>query len=159
VIAAVNGAPVKDARTLAQKIASEARDGQTKTIDLAVAEMPKQQQVNAQEQGRPAGEPHLGLSLAPAQDVAGSGDKGVVVTGEDPNGPAAQNGMRIGDVIFEAGGKTVETPSDVRDADWSRPCRTPLKYPFRTGVLACRATVACGLMQRRLMFEGSSGTV
>jgi serine protease Do len=126
VITAVNGAPVKDARTLAQKIASEApgtsvqltvwHDGQTKTIVLAVAAMPKHQQVDEQEQERPASELHLGLSLAPAQDVAGSGDKGVVVTGEDPNGPAAQNGMQIGDVIIEAGEKTVETPSDVRDA-------------------------------------------
>jgi serine protease Do len=83
VITAVNGAPVKDARTLAQKIASEApgtsvqltvwHDGQTKTIDLAVAAMPKHQQVDEQEQERPASELHLGLSLAPAQDVARSG--------------------------------------------------------------------------------------
>jgi serine protease Do len=126
VISAVNGAPVRDARTLAQKIASEApgtsvrltvwRQGQTKTIDLTLAEMPKQQQANAQGQEHPGGEPHLGLSLAPARDVAGSGDKGVVVTGMDPNGPAAQNGVQIGDVILDAGGKTVETPSDVHHA-------------------------------------------
>jgi serine protease Do len=126
VITAVNGAPVKDARTLAQKIATQApgssvqltvwRDGQTKTIDLTVAEMPRQQQAQAQGQQHPASEPHLGLSLAPAEDVAGSGDKGVVVTGMDSDGPAAQNGMQIGDVILDAGGKTVETPSDVRHA-------------------------------------------
>ena len=38
-------------------------------------------------------EPHLGLSLAPAKDVQGSGNNGVVVLGVDPSGPAAQNGM------------------------------------------------------------------
>ena len=39
---------------------------------------------------RTAGTPRLGLSLAPAGDVEGAGQKGVVVTEVDPQGPAAR---------------------------------------------------------------------
>ena len=45
--------------------------------------------------------------VAPASDVAGSGDKGVVVTGVDPDGPAAEQGFQTGDVILDVGGKAV----------------------------------------------------
>jgi serine protease Do len=54
--------------------------------------------------------------MAPTRDVEGSGDRGVVVLSVDPSGPAAQNGMQSGDVILDAGGKSVQTPSDVRQA-------------------------------------------
>jgi serine protease Do len=57
----------------------------------------------------------LGLSLAPAARVAGSGAEGVVVTGVDSNGIAADHGFSTGDVILEIGGKSVSTPADVRD--------------------------------------------
>ncbi|HUN95564.1 MAG TPA: Do family serine endopeptidase [Bradyrhizobium sp.] len=133
IITAVNGKPIKDARVLAQAIATDApgtsiqlsvlRNGQTQTIDLKLAQMPEQKEANAQtsqqgdqQQAKPSSESHLGLSLAPARDVAGSGDNGVVVLGMDPNGPAAQSGMQVGDVILDAAGKAVETPSQVRDA-------------------------------------------
>jgi serine protease Do len=57
----------------------------------------------------------LGLTLAPAGRVAGaaSGD-GVVVTGVDPDGVAAEHGFKTGDVIVEVGGQSVSSPSDVR---------------------------------------------
>jgi serine protease Do len=54
--------------------------------------------------------------LAPAKDVQGSGGEGVVVLNVDPSGPAAQDGVQSGDVILDAGGKTVRTPGDVRQA-------------------------------------------
>jgi serine protease Do len=60
--------------------------------------------------------PRLGLTLAPADEVAGSGGKGVVVTAVDPDGPAAEHGVRIGDVILDVGGKSVGNPSEVRGA-------------------------------------------
>ena len=61
-------------------------------------------------------EPRLGLSMAPAKSVAGSGDIGVVITDVKPDGPAAERGLKSGDVILEVAGKTVSTPADVRDA-------------------------------------------
>jgi serine protease Do len=137
VITAVNGQPIKDARTLAQRIATAApgskaqlmvlRNGQTQTLDLTLATMPTQQQeTNAQspqsqQPQQSESEPHLGLSLAPAGDVEGSGGQGVVVLGVDPNGSAAQNGMQTGDVILDAGGQAVQSPSEVgRAVDQTR---------------------------------------
>ena len=58
--------------------------------------------------------PHLGLTVAPAKDVSGAGDKGVVVTAVDPDGPAAEQGFRSGNIILEVGGKSVANASDVR---------------------------------------------
>ena len=63
-----------------------------------------------------AGTPRLGLSLAPAGDVEGAGQKGVVVTAVDPDGPAAQRGFQPGDVILNVGGKAVANVGDVRAA-------------------------------------------
>jgi serine protease Do len=131
VITEVNGAPIKDARALAQQIAKTApgssakltilRDGKTQNVELTLATTPKQQQeANAQppqqQQQAPSAEQHLGMSLAPAKDVEGTGNEGVVVLGVDPNGPAAQNGMQTGDVILDVSGKPVQTPSQVREA-------------------------------------------
>ena len=55
--------------------------------------------------------PRLGLSLAPAGN-----EPGVVVAEVDPTGPAADYGIRPGDVILDVAGKTVSTPADVRKA-------------------------------------------
>ena len=49
-------------------------------------------------------------------EVAGSGGKGVVVTGVDPEGPAAEHGVQTGDIILDVGGKTVSNAGDVRKA-------------------------------------------
>jgi S1-C subfamily serine protease len=48
--------------------------------------------------------PRLGLTLAPASDVAGAGSEGVAVTAVDPSGPAAEHGVATGDVILDVGG-------------------------------------------------------
>jgi serine protease Do len=129
IITEVNGTPIKDARALAQQIARSApgssakltilRDGKTQNVEVTLATMPKQEQeANAQpqQQEQPAPEQHLGMNLAPAQDVEGTGKEGVVVLGVDPNGPAAQNGVQTGDVILDVSGKAVQTPSQVREA-------------------------------------------
>ena len=60
--------------------------------------------------------PHLGLTLAPATDVAGAGGKGVVVVAVDPDGLAADHGLKTGDVILDIGGKSVDNVSEVRKA-------------------------------------------
>jgi serine protease Do len=57
----------------------------------------------------------LGIKLAPASEVAGAGDEGVVVTDVDGGGPAAQK-LMSGDVILDAGGNKVSTPADIAHA-------------------------------------------
>jgi serine protease Do len=128
VITAVNGNNVKDARDLAREISMIApgtsvkldvlHKGESKTLTVALAEMPNDRQANAGDQQSKdvAGTPHLGLQLAPAADVQGSGDKGVVVTAVDPDGPAAEHGFQTGDVILNVGGKSVSNVGDVRSA-------------------------------------------
>jgi serine protease Do len=128
VITAVNGTPVKDARELARTIATLAPDssvkldvlhnGEAKSVSLTLGTMPDQQQAKADtgEAQQPSGVPHLGLSVAPASEVSGAGSQGVVVTAVDPDGPAAEQGFRTGNVILDVGGKTVANAGDVRKA-------------------------------------------
>jgi serine protease Do len=128
VITAVNGASVKDSRDLARNISMMApgssvkldilRKGETKTLTLALGEMPNDHQANADDTSSKAaaGTPHLGLRLAPAGEVDGAGQKGVVVTAVDPEGPAAEHGLQTGDVILDVGGKAVSNTADVRTA-------------------------------------------
>ncbi|WP_439363964.1 Do family serine endopeptidase [Bradyrhizobium sp. DASA03005] len=126
VITAVNGTAIKDSRDLARTIAGLApgtsvkldvfRKGGSKTVTLALGELPNERQAKGNEgMGQPgAGMPRLGLSLAPAGDVQGAGQNGVVVTEVDPQGPAAQRGIRTGDVIVNVGGKAVSSVGEVR---------------------------------------------
>jgi serine protease Do len=130
VILSVNGEKVKDARSLARTISAMApgtsvrlgllHDGKEDNVTLTLGELPKERQARADtnndEQHPSSEESKLGLSLAPASKVAGSDTEGVVVTGVDPSGPAADHGVKTGDVILEVGGKTVSTPADVRKA-------------------------------------------
>ncbi|MGB9173674.1 MAG: PDZ domain-containing protein, partial [Bradyrhizobium sp.] len=130
VITAVNGTAIKDSRALAREISGLAPDssakldilrkGEAKTITLTLAKMPDQlkKQANADEQQGQTerGVPHLGVSVAPASEVAGAGSNGVVVTGIDPNGPAAQHGVQSGDVILDVGGKSVSSVDNLRQA-------------------------------------------
>jgi serine protease Do len=128
VITAVNGTDIKDARDLARDISTMApgtsvkldllHKGNAKTVTVALGELPNDHQANAgsEQSDKSAGTPHLGLRLAPASEVAGSGDKGVVVVAVDPDGPAAERGFQTGDVILNVGGKSVSNASDVRSA-------------------------------------------
>jgi serine protease Do len=130
VILSVDGEPVKDARSLARTISAMApgtsvrlgilRNNKEETVTLTLGELPKERQARAEtgeERETPSSDiPKLGLSLAPASKVAGSGGDGVVVTAVDPNGPAADHGFKTGDVILDVGGKTVSTPADVTKA-------------------------------------------
>jgi serine protease Do len=128
VITAVNGVQVKDARVLARTIGMMApdssvkldivRNGEPRTITATLAEVPNEQQAKADsDSAQPtSGVPHLGLQVAPASEVSGAGEKGVVVTAVDPDGPAAEQGILTGNVILEVGGKAVAGADDVRNA-------------------------------------------
>ncbi|MGB9392860.1 MAG: Do family serine endopeptidase [Xanthobacteraceae bacterium] len=128
VITAVNGTQLKDARDLARTIGTMAPDtsvkldifrkGEPRSITVTLAQMPNEQRASAENDNvQPtSGVPHLGLQVAPASEVSGAGDKGVVVTAVEPDGPAAEQGFQVGNVILEVGGKPVANASDVRKA-------------------------------------------
>jgi serine protease Do len=130
VISSVNGKEMKDSRELARTISAMApgsevklglmRKGEDKTVSLRLGELPGERQASAgtEQNGSGSGSstPRLGLTLAPASDVAGAGSEGVAVTAVDPGGPAAEHGVATGDVILDVGGKTVSKPGDVRQA-------------------------------------------
>jgi len=96
------------------------RKGEPKSITVTLAAMPNQpeRQANAGENdnGAVAGTPHLGVSVAPASEVAGAGSKGVVITGVDPDGPGAEHGLKPGDVILDVAGNSVSSIHDLRKA-------------------------------------------
>ena len=130
VILSVNGETVKDARALARTISAMApgtsvklgllHSGKEDTVSVTLGELPKERQArldtDEQHGNQSSDVPKLGLSLAPANKVSGYDGDGVVVTGVDPSGPAADHGFKTGDVILEVSGKTVSTPADVSKA-------------------------------------------
>jgi serine protease Do len=126
VIIAVDGQEVKDARDLARKIANFApgktvkidvmRGGAQRSFDVKLEPYPEEQAANDKSDGGALGEPRLGLTLAPAKDVAGAGDQGVVITNVDPSGAAADKGISQGDVILDVAGQHVATPAQVKAA-------------------------------------------
>jgi serine protease Do len=133
VITAVNGESVKDARELARTIGGLApgnavklnvlHKGQDKVVNLTLGQLPntleaKADNDNGDKGGATRGTdvPKLGLTLAPANSVAGAGKDGVVVTEVDPKSAAAERGFKEGDVILEVAGKSVTNAGDVREA-------------------------------------------
>ena len=128
VITAVNGEAVDGPRELARKIAALGpenkaevtywRDGGEKTATLKLGILPGEKEAAA----KPGLQPEknalasLGLTLAPANSVAGAGRDGVVVADIDPEGVGAQKGLKAGDVILEAAGKVVSRPAEISAA-------------------------------------------
>ncbi len=125
VITSVDGKEIKDARDLAKRIGALApksavkltvlHKGSEKAVTLTLGELPnaKEARANSDEGDNSADLGKLGLTLAPAARVAGAGADGVVVTGVDSAGVAADHGFSTGDVILEIAGKSVSTPAEV----------------------------------------------
>jgi serine protease Do len=130
IITAVNGQSIKDARELARLIGGLApgsavkldilSKGKSKVVNLTLGQLPNAQEAKADtdtdSKGSTMDVPRLGMTVAPADKVEGAGKKGVVVTNVDPKSAAADRGFKKGDVILEVAGKSVATPSDVREA-------------------------------------------
>ena len=133
VITAVNGDPVKDARELARTIGGLApgnavklnvlHKGQDKVVNLTLGQLPNTIEAKADNDNDDKGSatrgtdvPKLGLTVAPANSVAGAGKEGVVITEVDPKSAAAERGFKEGDVILEVAGKNVTNAGDVREA-------------------------------------------
>ena len=129
VITALNGHPVKDAHDLAKQIGSMTpsttakvavwRKGEEKSFSLTLGELPKSREARATDSNsdaKAAGLPKLGMTVAPAKEVAGSGSEGIVVTEVDPDGLASEHGLKSGDVILEVGGSKVANTEEMRKA-------------------------------------------
>ncbi|MFK8252208.1 Do family serine endopeptidase [Ancylobacter terrae] len=129
IVTSVDGEAIKDARELSRRIAAKKpgtvakldvlRDGKKQVVNVTLEQLPNQVASADRGDGADKGDgardlPRLGLQLAPAKGVAGAGDEGVVVTEVDPRGPAAERGIRSGDVILDVGGQPVSTAADVR---------------------------------------------
>ena len=125
VITAVDGEPVADPHDLARRIAAMGpkkavkltlvRNGSPMTVEVTLGTMPvdKTAAMETRNADDNAGSTlaKLGLTLRP-----GHGQDGVVVAQVDPDGAAADKGLKQGDVILEVAGKAVNRPSEVADA-------------------------------------------
>ncbi len=132
VIIGFDGKPVGEVRDLTRAVAAAKvnrdagvevwRDGERKTIEVAIGPMPSDEQL-ASTGGHgnvvDADAGRIGVALAPldestrarfriAEDV-----KGALIVDVDSNGPAAREGLRPGDVIVMVGQSRVEQPADV----------------------------------------------
>ena len=120
-----NDKEIKDSRDLARKVAQVkpgdnvpvtlVRDGKTKEIEVEIGTMPAETKMGAKEDGEKSDKgvslSGLGLKVVPAEDGAG-----VMVTEVSPDSPAAERGLKAGDIILEVAGAEVQSPSDIRDA-------------------------------------------
>lgn len=127
VITAVNGEKIDGPRELARKIAATGpdksvevtywRDGGAKTAQIKLGKLPdREARAERPAKAEKSSFANLGVELAPAASLPGAGKEGVVVADIDPEGLAAQKGLKTGDVILEAAGKPVSRPSDISDA-------------------------------------------
>jgi serine protease Do len=129
VIVAVNGDKVDGPRELSRKIAGLGPDataeltyihnGAEKKASVKLGQLPADKEAKLNAPKARAGKTSLakfGMSLAPAADVPNAGNEGAAVTDLDPEGVAAQKGLRPGDVILDAGGKPVTSPEDIVSA-------------------------------------------
>ena len=123
VITAINGNEVKNAREFAKSISNippnamvkltVMRNGQQKIINVTLGELSIDRRTSATSAPQaPHGTYVARFGLTVTSEAGG----GVVVTDVDPNGVAAENGFKNGDVILEVGGKMVANPNDVSNA-------------------------------------------
>ena len=130
VIVGFNGHPVDKLRDLTQAVANTAagsraevsvwRDGREQRLSASIARLDPEKVATATDEDS-ADDPQskLGLALAPldreARREAGlaASVKGVLVTSVSPDSPAADKGIRPGDVIVKVGGRNVASPEDV----------------------------------------------
>ena len=149
----VDGKDISDARDLARKVAqikpgssvpvTIVRAGKTMDIAVKIGTMPQDPKMASAGGGgtpSPSSLAGLGIQVAPADDGAG-----VKVTAVDPNGSAAEHGLKEGDIILEVAGREVHAPSDVREA---------LKAAGKKSVLML---VRSGDTQRFLALPGGQG--
>ncbi len=122
VIVSVNGKQARDAREVARIISGlqpgtsaaigVIRKGEEKSFNIMLGNLPEQREASLNPEPpkqRGISVPRLGISVA-------AGASGVVVASVNPDGLAAEQGIKSGDVILQAGGKRVGGAVDLRNA-------------------------------------------
>ncbi len=123
IITAVNGKEINDAHDLARTISGMSpgtpvklgviRGGEEKTFTLTLGTLPDQREANAAPelfQPKSTSVAQLGLSVTPQPGG------GVAISKVEPDGLAAERGLKTGDVIIEAGGRQVAAAADLQNA-------------------------------------------
>src|SRR5689334_11384279 len=129
VIVAINKQPVIDNNSLRNLVATQPpgsnvevtamRNGRDQDFQVALAELPDRQQRDSEDEDAsttgPAGNMKYGLTMQPLTAAQAErnglepGDEGLLVTRIDPNGSAADAGIRQGDLIQEVNRQPVKT--------------------------------------------------
>ena len=130
VITSVNNQPISDRNSLRNAVASMApgtnvnvkavRDGREASFQVALAELPDNRQSSTQENDSGSGTNtgRFGMSLQPLTvDMASrmglpANEQGLVITRIDPDGAAADAGLRQGDLIQEVNRRPVRTVTE-----------------------------------------------
>jgi serine protease Do len=135
VITAINKQPVVDNNSLRNLVASlppgstvevmAQRGGRDQSFQVALAELPNRQRPDSEEETSSTGSTgneKFGLSLAPftpgmaQRSGLDAADEGLMVTRVDPNGSAANAGIRQGDLIQEVNRQPVRTVAEFNAA-------------------------------------------
>jgi serine protease Do len=145
VILTYNGNQIEDSRDLTQRVGATAigqtarveilRNGQRRTLNLRLGERPAEQTLAYnttpdEPQATPPATPgapgvaqgSLGVSVRTITQAdrtryeLPNNQSGLVVTSVDPSSDAAEKGVQPGDVILQAGGRSVSTPQELQTA-------------------------------------------
>jgi serine protease Do len=134
VITQFNQKPVESGRDLSravaamkpgtQALATVIRDGKPEDLTVIIGQRSNEQTARSAAPDGTDGGKRLGLALSPIPEAARGqlglepGTPGVLIQRVDPNSPAADAGLRQGDVIVSANNQPVSAPADVAKA-WS----------------------------------------
>ncbi|MCB8823166.1 Do family serine endopeptidase [Microvirga rosea] len=129
VVIGFNGNPVESGRDLSRAIAAAKpgtqvsvavhRDGRSQDLSLTIG--PRPDASAGQGSPEPPGR-RMGLALGPLPEAARDrlglepGGSGLLVQQVEPGSPAAETGLRPGDVILSANNRPVSQPADVANA-------------------------------------------
>jgi serine protease Do len=134
VITAINGAPVSDSNSLRNQVAriqpgtevtlTISRDNREQQVRVTLAELPadKSRAAAGDSSGDTTNTGKLGIRVEPLTPALASrfelpsSAQGLIVTNVDPVGPAAEAGIREGDLIDEVNRQPVRSVTDLQAA-------------------------------------------